>query len=52
MEIDEPEFPTDLGVFNRSVLLLDSRIAVTVLGRQLSSTQVTAVVQCVLDNCL
>ena len=50
--LKKPQFPADLEVFIRNIELLDFRLAVTVLGRQLSSSQVTVIVQCLVYNCL
>lgn len=49
--VKETEFPADLEVFIGK-MELDFTLAVTVLGRQLSSYQVTVTIQCLLGNCL
>lgn len=46
------EFPADVEVFIGDIELLDFRLAVTVLGRQVRSSQMTVIVQCLLDNYL
>lgn len=46
------KFPTDLEVFIRNTELLDFILTATVLERQLSSSQMTVIVKCLLDKCV